>query len=144
MKEIIPLAVERYRQRRKRDEWEVVEPRSPKNIVVTLPTGEKRVVKGDKQIPLYREWEKDFGKPIGKKISFFCSEVLSAGDSRPYYRKQMGPLLMPYKENPNLQTLTSLIIVEGLADWTTLQKAVNAPVIHVQKSLFRIGLDFCL
>ena len=50
------------------------------------------------------------------------------GDNRPYYRKHMGPLLMPYERRPNLQTIDSLVVVEGLKDWQAVKSAVNARV----------------
>ena len=64
VKECIPLAVERVTERPRPDEWATIEPRSPKNRVVTLDDGERRVVGRKGQLlPLYRDWEKLFGKP---------------------------------------------------------------------------------
>jgi len=115
VKEIVPLAVNRHRQRPKKDQWMTVDPRNPKNRFVTTKDGQKRIAgRGGALLPLYRDWEKEVGKPIG--------------DSRPYYRKHMGPMLMPYHQNPSLETMSSLIVVEGLKDWDVIKTAVNAHV----------------
>ena len=68
VREIVPLAVKRHRQRPKKDEWLTVDPRNPKNRIVTLENGQKRIVgKGGALLPLYRDWEKEVGKPIGQQ-----------------------------------------------------------------------------
>ena len=65
VKKCIPVAAKRSHQRPLPDEWETVDPRNPKNKIVKLENGERRVSKNGKLLPLYRDWEKEFGKPKG-------------------------------------------------------------------------------
>eukprot|EP00210_Caulerpa_lentillifera_P006848 g6546.t1 len=115
VRELLPVAVSRSLDRVEADEFQSVDPRAPRNQVVTKEDGQRYIVRnGGGLAPLYRDWEKEFGKPIG--------------DPRPYYRKNMGPLLMRYEKNPELDSIKSLIVVEGLQDWTAVKRAINAPI----------------
>lgn len=101
--ELIPTAVSRSTQRRKPDDFGPFKSRNQRDRRKAAEDG-----------PVFRDWDKDFGKPVG--------------DSRPSRRTNLGPLLMQYEEDPDLETLSSLIVVEGLRDWIAIKKAINAPV----------------
>lgn len=101
--ELIPTAVARSTQRRKPDDFGAVKGRN-------LRDRRKAVEDG----PVFRDWDKEFGKPVG--------------DSRPSRRTNLGPLLMQYEQDPDLETLSSLIVVEGLRDWVAVKNAINASV----------------